>query len=126
MPLREPASPQPLSSLLFAATRAGPRDGRELADRSAQGAPLRPRSVDGLVPPKLENTLSSLVTRRCGLSIRCAPCQRDKAMPPLEAVASYGGLITFDELQGLLRSRCSKADCPISVHATHNPYRTAL
>jgi hypothetical protein len=85
-----------------------------------------PRPIDGLMPPKLESTLSSLVTRRCGLAIRCAPCQRDKSMPPLEAVASYGGLITFDELKGLLRGRCPKADCAISVHATHNPYRTGL
>lgn len=76
-----------------------------------------PRPARGFLTANTDHTLSSLIPRKLGLGIRCAQCRpgRDKIMPPLEAVASYGGLITFEEVKTVLRGRCKKAPCELSV-----------
>jgi hypothetical protein len=56
-------------------------------------------------PPK-GPTLSRLIADRQALHIGCIPCGRDRFLSPLEAVASYGGQITFAELRALIRARC--------------------
>jgi hypothetical protein len=60
--------------------------------------------------PPLDHTLAGLIQRCQVLHIGCNPCGKDRYLSPLEAVASYGGMLTFEELTGLLRSRCRK-DC---------------
>ena len=60
-------------------------------------------------PPK-GPTLSSLIAERQALHIGCIACGRERYLSPLEAVASYGGQVTFAELRALLRARCGP-DC---------------
>ena len=66
-----------------------------------------PRKPKGL-------TLSSLLETRQALHLACIPCGRERYLSGLEAVASYGGLITFAELRAVLHARCSK-DCKAVV-----------
>lgn len=81
----------------------------------------RPRSA--FMAPKRETTLSSLVVREAVLSIACAACKRSRSMSALEAVASYGGLITFDELKSLLAGRCRKPPCQVTVTPAYRPWK---
>lgn len=56
-------------------------------------------------PPK-GPTLSGLIADRQALHLGCITCGKDRYLAPLEAVATYGGQITFAELRKLLRERC--------------------
>ena len=56
--------------------------------------------------PSKDLTLSSLIERNQVLHIGCIPCGKDRYLSPLETVASYGGLLSFDELRALLQVRC--------------------
>lgn len=56
-------------------------------------------------PPK-GPTLSSLIADRQALHLGCITCGKDRYLSPLEAVASYGGQVTFTEVRVLLRARC--------------------
>lgn len=71
----------------------------------------------GFLSAKTDHTLASLIPRQLGLGIRCNQCRpgHDKILRPLEAVASYGGLVTFDEVAELLKRRCKKSPCVLSV-----------
>ena len=62
-------------------------------------------------PPK-GPTLSKLIADRQALHIGCINCGKDRYLSPLEAVASYGGSITFEELRAVLRARCAPR-CPV-------------
>ena len=55
-------------------------------------------------PPEL--TLSSLIVTRQALLIGCINCGQDRYLSPLEAIATYGGGISFEELRWLLQARC--------------------
>lgn len=59
-----------------------------------------------MAKPHPEETLASLIARGQVLHIGCIPCGKDRYLAPLEAVASYGGLLAFAELRELLRARC--------------------
>jgi hypothetical protein len=56
-------------------------------------------------PPR-SPTISCLIEQKQALHLGCIPCGRDRYLSPLEAVATYGGQITFEELRTLLRARC--------------------
>jgi hypothetical protein len=53
-------------------------------------------------------TLSSLIERQQVLHLGCITCGKDRYLSPLEAVATYGGQIAFQELAMVLRARCSE------------------
>jgi hypothetical protein len=69
--------------------------------------PKPPRSI----------TISSLIERQQVLHLRCIPCGKDRYLSPLEAVATYGGQIAFQELAAVLRARCGPK-CNASVGAS--------
>jgi hypothetical protein len=56
--------------------------------------------------PPYENTISSLVEKRQALLLVCVTCDTQRHLSPLEAIATYGGGIGFQELTTLLRARC--------------------
>ncbi len=56
--------------------------------------------------PPHEHTLASLPEKRQALVVRCISCDTARYLSPLEAIASYGGRISFEELGKLLRARC--------------------
>ena len=59
-----------------------------------------------MAKPPQGTTLSSLVVERKALHVGCINCGRDRYLSPLEAVACYGGQITFAELRAVLQARC--------------------
>ncbi len=67
-----------------------------------------------MIKPAKPNTLSSLVETGQALHIRCIPCGRERYLGALEAVASYGGLLSFAELRAVLQARC-RQPCQITA-----------
>lgn len=59
--------------------------------------------------PDKPNTLASLIESGQALHIRCIPCGKQRYLSALEAVASYGGLLSFAELRAVLQARCRQA-----------------
>lgn len=55
-------------------------------------------------PPEL--TLASLIEKRQALLLGCILCDTQRYLSPLEAIATYGGGIGFQELTTLLKARC--------------------
>ncbi len=72
---------------------------------------------------KLEHTIGGLLTQASVLSINCDRCRRSRSLTALEAIASYGGLVTFEELRVLLGNRCSKDACSVKVIAAHRTWK---
>ncbi len=62
--------------------------------------------------PPPEHTVASLIPLGQVLYVRCIPCGKERYLGGLEAIASYGGLVTFEELRTLLRARC-RPNCSI-------------
>jgi hypothetical protein len=73
--------------------------------------PARPQ----VMPPQHEPTLSLLIVKGEGLRIACRLCSRDRRMSGLEAVASYGGLLTFTEVRAVIHGRCRIKPCEATV-----------
>jgi hypothetical protein len=72
--------------------------------------------------PETDLTLASLIATDNTLKIVCVMCSRTKEMEPLEAVASYGGLLTFAEVRAVIWGRCKHTKCEARVGPGLRPH----
>jgi len=59
--------------------------------------------------------LHTMVERADWLHFRCLMCDRDKLISGFEACYTYGHGLTFDELRSLVKARCGKDHCEVTV-----------
>ena len=77
------------------------------------------------MPPDEDPTLSWLAVNGRGLRFRCIACSSSRTLSPLEAIASYGGLVRFSELRSIIKGRCEarlKARCDVLIGPTTEAY----
>lgn len=65
-----------------------------------------------------EPTIGALIATNGKLRIACTRCAKAKELSAWEAVASYGGLMRFAEIQTVLKARCRSKPCVLSVVQT--------
>lgn len=85
-----------------------------------RGVPLvragsREPRVPNVMPPKPDLTLASLLKDNNSLKIVCTLCDKTKELSALEAIASYGGLLTFDEVRKVIWGRCRSKPCQARI-----------
>jgi hypothetical protein len=77
------------------------------------------------MPSDDDPTLSWLAVNSRGLRFRCIACSTSRTLSPLEAIASYGGLVRFSELRAIIKGRCEarlKAKCDVLIGPTTDAY----
>ena len=75
--------------------------------------------------PDLNSPIGSLVAARLSCVIGCQVCNWKTKISALEAVASYGGLMKFKEVETAIRSRCVKKTeygCHFTIQPTPSPF----
>lgn len=77
------------------------------------------------MPAAKEHTLTYLAETGRGLRLRCISCGFNRVLSPLEAIASYGGLMRFTEVREALKARCEarlNAKCEALIGPTADRY----